>query len=248
MSLNFLSGFAKAISRLIAFVVWFFPWLWRVIKASRLGAVIVGLIDIIKSIGVTRVLAYAFILGFVFKAGLNYVRDGNFTVFMVSTTRVFVAAEEQAIQYTNQLLNEPQTMWSALYLYLLIFGSFLVFYYMYLFVTWVFRFLMSDSSKKGVGPMLIAITIIFLAEAMFLGMTAMASEGNGWDSLTVENTMPFRGFRYFVSNIPNLPGLGSAIDTSHAQNTTIEELTNISNVEKPRGALSTLLCVVSPFC
>ena len=248
MVLKILSGSWNILTKTFAFIIWFVPWLWRVLKASKLGVVVIGIVDIIKSIGVTRIMAYAFVLGFVFKAFLQYLHDGNLTVAFVSVARVLVAAEEQAVGYTNQLISEPQTLWSVIYLYLMIFGSFLVFYYMYRFVTWVFRFLLSDTSKKGIGPMLVAILIIFVFEFAFLGMDTLAANNGNWDSLTVDNTMPFKGFRYFFGNIGNLPGISLDVDTTDLTNTTIGDLSNIDDVEKPRGMVSSIICRLLNNC
>ena len=248
MGLKILTGIWDVLTKTFAFVIWFVPWLWRVIKASRLGVVLIGILDIVKSIGVTRILAYFFVLGFLFKALLKYAQDGDLTLAVVSIARVFVAAEEQAVEYTNQLIGEPQAFWFVIWLYLMIFGSFLVFYYMYRFVSWVFRFFMSDSSKKGIGPVLIVVFIIFMFEFVFLMMDTLSVNNGDLSTLTFDNVFPFKGFRYFIANFGNLPGIGLAVDTTVITNTTIENLTSTADVDKPRGMVSSIICSILPIC
>lgn len=245
---NILKSIGKFLILMLTYLSKFIPWLWRGLKASKIGVIFVVFADILNKIGVRRATAYILVLGFAFKAVYRWLFvDHDFVLMMVTIARVLIAAEEQAVMYVDRLINDPQTFFSAIYLYLLIFSSFFVFYYMYRFLIWVFKFLMSDSSKEGIGPAIIAIGILLFLEMSFLGMNALATNCDGWNAITAENTLPFRGVRYLLSNISELPGI-PLVSMDVPTNTTIEELTNISTAQKPRGLTTTLICAVLPMC
>ena len=246
--INSLKSVGKFIVIMLTYLSKFIPWVWRGLKASKVGVIFVVFADLLNKIGVRRATAYILVLGFAFKAVYRWLFiDQDFVLMTVTIARVLIAAEEQAVMYVDRLINDPQTFFSAIYLYMLILSSFFVFYYMYRFLIWLFKFVISDSSKDGMGPTILAISILLFLEMSFLGMNALATSCDGWYAITRENTYPFRGLRYLYSHITELPGI-PLVYMDAPTNTTIVELANVTTVEKPRGLTTTLICAALPIC
>jgi len=207
-----------------------------------------ALVDWIKSVGLTKITATFFILGFVFKATYNFILDRDFSIFVLSIARVFVAAEHDIIMYISELTTfSGLSIWAKIFLYVNIFGSVIVFIYIIKFLNGMQRTLSSNSSLSGIYPTIISIGFIALFEYIYLLIIALSSNGGNISAMVSVDVIPLRGLGVLIWNIPTLIS-PSSLGARLPSNETVEGLLNATGVDESRGLMTTIICLIIPQC
>ena len=216
--------------------------------SSKAMTAITVIVDSIKRFGVARFFTFIFVLGFFFRALYNYIFDRNFGMFILSIARIFVAAENDIIEYTNTLTTGiGLSWWNIIILYLNILGSIVIFMYMIMFLNWCQRELSSNSSLRGLFPTTISVILLAIVEYVYLVIIALTSNGGDIAAIVSVEVIPFRGIWTLVWSLPLLLNPFN-INISTPSNETVEELLNTTNVETSRGFVTTMICKVLPWC
>lgn len=210
---------------------------------SKFGIVTTAMAEMIKKIGITTFIAFASILGFVFTAFIGLIQDGNIVNFILSVAKIFLAAENDIVHYTVAL-RTATGFWTIFSYYIAILGALFVFIYFTRALVGIIKFLFSDDSKSGMGPILLSLGIIALFEVLFLTVETLTANAGRLSSLTLYNISPFHGLYALLANLGNLvsfSGETSAILTP-------DEIINQSSGESPRGLFMRTFCYVSGVC
>jgi len=216
--------------------------------SNRAMTAISALVDWIKSVGLTKITATFFILSFVFKATYNFILDRNFSIFVLSIARVFVAAEHDIIMYISELTTfNTLSVWSKVILYINILGSVIVFIYIVKFLNGFQRTISSNSSLSGIYPTIISIGFIALFEYIYLLIIALSTNGGNILAMVSVDVVPLRGLGVLIWNIPALIS-PSSLGARLPSNETVEGLLNITGADESRGLVMTIICLVIPQC
>ena len=202
--------------------------IWFVIKLlkAKTAGVMTGLIDTIKEVGISKILAYYFILGFVFKGlyGLIFVNH-NLLLFFSKVGLVLVTAENDIISQITFLktINEIGIMniLSVIHVYISILGAIFIFKYLLQLIVAGIKKILSNESLGGVGPYFIAVIILMFLEIFGL-MVINVTSGIGEMKLT--DVTPFLGFWELGTNFDEI------IHPFGGKNITIIDAVDLSNL------------------
>lgn len=228
--LTWISKFLPSKIRIIAFFSFLFTiikGIWFVIKLlkAKTAGVLSGLADTIKEVGISKILAYYFILGFVFKGLYAFLFvNHNLLLLFSKVGLVLVTAENDIINQITFLktINEVgiYNILSVLHVYISILGAIFIFKYLLELLVGGITKLFSNESLGGIGPYVVAIIILMFLEIFGLMVISVTSGG----VMKMGDVTPFLGFWELGTNFNEI------IHPFGGKNITVIDAVDLSNL------------------
>lgn len=227
---------------------------WGIFKflGSKTGGVLTALTDTIKEIGITKVLTYYFMLGFLFKALYNVIFvDHNAVLFILKLASVLATSENTIIGNVRTLeaINRVSigNIFLVFHIYISILGAIFIFKYMIELISGWLSTIVSNDSFGGFGPFLISLIFLMMLEIIGLGVIALGDTGT-LSEVEYNEVLPLRGFYTLLMNFDDVlhpftdkESLLKAVDIVGFENLTVASSLNTTEVEVEKGFIELMI-------